>query len=276
MDQTLQSHGYLKISSGKGENLFEFGAENKEDCILISMHTPLWLLDIDYGIPNPLWLLDIDYGIPKFLVDEEMKAFRRILIALGISIFIVTFVLIPTFAYRSFRPLTQIIDTMISGSNTGAIMKKQIKSMEKNVHLLQEYRALDESIQDIDRSIDDKNRIIQEQQSLLKYVMQYIDDNIQNSNLCVNTIIDKFDISGPTLQKIVKKAANTTFSGYVEAKRLSLAYMLLSSSNIGIQEIAERCGFSSSNSFYKVFKRKYTFSPSSVRDENAERKSAEK
>lgn len=532
MDQTLQSHGYLKISSDKGENLFEFGAENKEDCILINMHTPLWLLDIDYGIP-------------KFLVDEEMKTFRRILIALGISIFIVTFVLIPTFAYRSFRPLTQIIDTMISGSNTGAIMKKQIKSMEKNAHLLQEYRALDESIQDIDRSIDDKNRIIQEQQSLLKYqvmdmalrnglfrpeelnlfitnfgqfpkryrlslffynneqaeiglgagekqyqiqsrirqrypslytqgfdasavllllpvedakaddwnqqlallredlneffgvpfsftisdiytspvdlvrayqqiqcikvysaynrysvlenaeaakfriiqlplgigelqiiynalcngndlvavntltkcihalpepddyvlhkhmytmlsnlliqlklenptalfdtviptysqsrdklsmdesfskafreicdqihsarqsniddfsmnVMQYIDDNIQNSNLCVNTIIDKFDISGPTLQKIVKKAANTTFSGYVEAKRLSLAYMLLSSSNIGIQEIAERCGFSSSNSFYKVFKRKYTFSPSSVRDENAERKSAEK
>lgn len=98
----------------------------------------------------------------------------------------------------------------------------------------------------------------------------------KTQNLCVNTIIDKFDISGPTLQKIVKKAANTTFSGYVEAKRLSLAYMLLSSSNIGIQEIAERCGFSSSNSFYKVFKRKYTFSPSSVRDENAERKSAEK
>ncbi len=90
MDQTLQSHGYLKnLIRQRGKNLFEFGAENKEDCILISMHT--------------LWLLDIDYGIPKFLVDEEMKTFQEFLIALGISIFIVTFVLIPTFAYRSFR-----------------------------------------------------------------------------------------------------------------------------------------------------------------------------
>lgn len=107
-------------------------------------------------------------------------------------------------------------------------------------------------------------------------VMQYIDDNIQNSNLCVNTIIDKFDISGPTLQKIVKKAANTTFPAMIEAKRLSSSLYAAFIKQHWNSEIAERCGFSSSNSFYKVFKRKYTFSPSSVRDENAERKSAEK
>ena len=95
-------------------------------------------------------------------------------------------------------------------------------------------------------------------------LIRFIDDNLKNPNLCVNMVTDQYNISAPTLQKIVKRLTGSTFSVYVEEKRLSMAYTLLTEDQYSVQTVAEMCGFSSANSFYKVFKRRYGVSPGKV------------
>lgn len=95
-------------------------------------------------------------------------------------------------------------------------------------------------------------------------VLAYIKENMYNENLCVNMVADHFEISAPTLQKLVKTVTNQTFSAYIEDQRLNKAYHILVSTHETINEVSKACGFFTANSFYKAFKRKFGISPSSV------------
>ena len=87
---------------------------------------------------------------------------------------------------------------------------------------------------------------------------------------------DRFGIAKATLQKIIKVATGATFSVYVGTQRLERAYRLMQEPGVSVQKVSEMCGFSSTNSFYKAFRRKYGVAPSAVtgvpdsEDENAE------
>jgi hypothetical protein len=60
---------------------------------------------------------------------------------------------------------------------------------------------------------------------------------------------DYFNISQPTLQKIIKQVTGHTFQSYVETSRLNKARELLQESNYSIREIYEKCGFSNKTAF---------------------------
>lgn len=93
----------------------------------------------------------------------------------------------------------------------------------------------------------------------------YIDENLDNPELYTKLVADHFNISEPTLQKIIRTAKGQSFFDYVESRRLEKARQLLVSSDLPIAEIATRCGYSSINSFYKVFKRKSPLTPKELR-----------
>lgn len=100
-------------------------------------------------------------------------------------------------------------------------------------------------------------------------VMGFINSNLKNPDLCINTVLSHFNISAPTLQKIVKKLTGSTFSSYVEDRRMDEAYKLLLDPNNSVQTVAEMCGYSSSNSFYKVFKRRFGVSPRGIQPDDS-------
>jgi AraC-like DNA-binding protein len=97
-----------------------------------------------------------------------------------------------------------------------------------------------------------------------RQVLKYVSDHLYDPNLYINMVSDHFDISAPTLQKLIKNISGQTFLVYVEKQRLSKAHEMLGKGGYSIQEIASSCGFSNTNSFYKAFKRTYGFSPSEV------------
>ena len=98
-----------------------------------------------------------------------------------------------------------------------------------------------------------------------KSICSFILENYTDDGLYATTVSDHFGISDTTLQKTIKKATGKTFSKYVEDLRLEKAYDLLKNTDGSINEISASCGFASSNSFYKAFKRKYSFPPSILR-----------
>jgi AraC-like DNA-binding protein len=97
-----------------------------------------------------------------------------------------------------------------------------------------------------------------------RQVVDFINEHLYDPDLYITMVTDHFNISKPTLQKLVKNISNQTFLAYVEKHRLSKALEMLSTQNHSINEIASRCGFSNTNSFYKAFKRNYGYPPSEI------------
>lgn len=96
-------------------------------------------------------------------------------------------------------------------------------------------------------------------------VLAFIKDNISNNELYTKMAAAHFGISETTLQKTIHNATGKTFFEFVEDMRLELAYDLLKNTDQTINNVAVQCGFSSHNSFYKAFKRRYGQPPGSIR-----------
>ncbi len=111
--------------------------------------------------------------------------------------------------------------------------------------------------------IDEMRKSHNEQ--LQQKILKFIDTNYSDSNLCAAMIADKFGISKKYFSNFLKEQTNKTYTEYVEDVRLTKALAMIKETEISITEISYQCGFTSQNTFYKAFKRKYDISPSSLR-----------
>ncbi len=103
-------------------------------------------------------------------------------------------------------------------------------------------------------------------ETLQKQILNWLSENYTNPALNVAMAADRFHISKKYVTQFLKDQTGKTFSEYAENLRLSKAMELLKQSNLGITEISFACGFSTTNTFYKAFKRNFGISPSSVRN----------
>lgn len=108
---------------------------------------------------------------------------------------------------------------------------------------------------------------IHNSKSLTSSIACYIDMNYGDSNLSLNSVADKFQISEPYLSSIFKQSLGIKFSTYMEGVRIDKAKELLKISTLSVGEIAERVGYSSTNSFCRAFKRVTGINPSHYRKE---------
>ena len=97
-------------------------------------------------------------------------------------------------------------------------------------------------------------------------ILAYINEHLYDPNMYITMVTDHFNISAPTLQKLVKECTGQTFQNYLEKCRLDRARELLLNSSDNISQIAAACGFSSRESFSRSFKNIYGFPPSRLQD----------
>ena len=102
-----------------------------------------------------------------------------------------------------------------------------------------------------------------ESDSASSEILSYIEKNLGDSSLCIDKLKDVFGISSGTLQKLIREATSLSVSAYIEQLRLTMAYNLLRE-KMPVQEVAQKCGFASHNSFFKAFKRFYGLAPSQI------------
>lgn len=103
------------------------------------------------------------------------------------------------------------------------------------------------------------------EQSLSCMIIEYIDKNYSNPNICAAFISDQFNISEKYVFSLVKNGCGTTLNKYLAELRLNAAVVLLETTTQSTNEIAERVGFSSSNSMYKTMMRLRGVAPSAYR-----------
>lgn len=107
----------------------------------------------------------------------------------------------------------------------------------------------------------DRNKIF------IQKILEYIDENYWDQNLCLTSVAEKFNISAGYLSTFFKKQTGKNFTDSIESIRITAACKLLKDSNITINDISAKVGFSNVKSFRRSFERIMATSPKVARQE---------
>lgn len=101
--------------------------------------------------------------------------------------------------------------------------------------------------------------------SLIQTCLDYIDFHYME-DLSLDNIAKICSVSNSYLSSLFKKEVSMTLTDYVNSTRIRQALLLLNSTNLSIQEVSGRCGFSDPNYFTRTFKRFQGQSPKEYRE----------
>ena len=105
------------------------------------------------------------------------------------------------------------------------------------------------------------------QDAFAQQVKSYLDLNFTDENLCSTTLEEHFQCSYVKIRKSFSKDIGIPISTYIESKRMDLANELLLRGEYSVSEIAQKCGFTSYNTFHKAYRRIFGHAPSSIKQD---------
>ncbi|MFC4103154.1 helix-turn-helix domain-containing protein [Paenibacillus xanthanilyticus] len=111
----------------------------------------------------------------------------------------------------------------------------------------------------VKRSNKDKNELIDN-------VLAYIAEHYSSSDLSQNQLAHIFDISPSYLSRMFKEHTSINFLNYLIDVRMKEAKTLLLQSQLHVQDIALRVGYTNLSSFLRIFKKYYGMTPSELRN----------
>ena len=122
---------------------------------------------------------------------------------------------------------------------------------------------------DIYREIKDNNPNMK---GIVDKVKAYVDGNITNSDLTVNSIAQSVYLSNSYLRNIFKEVTGSTLSNYIIEKKLEKICGFLENTDLSAQQIADAMGFNSKSYLFTFFKNYTGMTPVQYRN----KKKAEK
>ena len=98
---------------------------------------------------------------------------------------------------------------------------------------------------------------------VVQSTMKYIDSHYRTASL--GYIADDFQLSFPTVSRMIKKATGFTFQELLMRKRFQKAVMFLVETELPVEEIAVNIGYENRSYFYRQFKARYGVTPNQYR-----------
>lgn len=102
---------------------------------------------------------------------------------------------------------------------------------------------------------------------MLRRVMQFVEENIGNSDVGVGDMADAAATSRSGLQRKLKQAMGVTPQELMKEARIKRACQLLRESDKNISEVAYACGFTDPKYFSRSFKQTTGKTPKEYRGE---------
>ncbi|WP_270739926.1 helix-turn-helix domain-containing protein [Massilioclostridium coli] len=99
-------------------------------------------------------------------------------------------------------------------------------------------------------------------------ILEYLNKNYSNPNLSLIYLSDLFGYSPKYLGRIFKNYTNQFFTQYLTEVRMEKARELILNTDRSISDIYGMVGITSSQYFYRLFKKQYGYSPASLRKHN--------
>ena len=113
-------------------------------------------------------------------------------------------------------------------------------------------------------SRDELDRMVYHNVMRLRPTLDYITENC-GEKIYIETLAEMISVSPDYFTKMFKESIGKTPIDYINTVRVNRALELLSVSDVPINEIAERSGFSNANYFHKIFKQYMNTSPLTYR-----------
>ena len=96
-------------------------------------------------------------------------------------------------------------------------------------------------------------------------VVKYIHDNYSDSDLSLEKISKNTFLTPAYICVIFKNYTEKTVNKYINEYRINKSKTLLNDSNIKINDIASKVGYSDGNYFAKIFRKETGYTPSEYR-----------
>lgn len=107
-----------------------------------------------------------------------------------------------------------------------------------------------------------KNKLPHE---VVRNALRYINDNLSNLALSVNSVADYLGIHRSTFNRLFQREMKVSPHFYIMAQRMSQAKSLLLGSQSTIAQVARSCGFCDDTAFCRLFKQKMFVTPTQYR-----------
>ncbi|TJX62595.1 helix-turn-helix domain-containing protein [Soehngenia saccharolytica] len=99
-------------------------------------------------------------------------------------------------------------------------------------------------------------------------IIEFIKDNIDNQNLTIKLIAEKFHYNSQYLSKYFKKSTGIPIKKYIENLRVSRSINDLKYTDLKIVDLALKNGFPDTKSYYRAFKNSMGITPNEFRNEH--------
>jgi AraC-like DNA-binding protein/mannose-6-phosphate isomerase-like protein (cupin superfamily) len=152
--------------------------------------------------------------------------------------------------------IEQIVYTMLREyKERGASWRTMLESY-MNILIVRILRRVRFEVEESDKSSPD----------LWEELLDYIDANL-DADLTLSTLAGKCFYNPSYFSRIFKERFDMSLTEYINRRRIDHAIRLFRETKISTEEIAERAGFSSKSSFYRVFTKITGRSPSEYRNQ---------
>lgn len=94
-------------------------------------------------------------------------------------------------------------------------------------------------------------------------ITRYIEDNYDK--ITIKELVTKFHFNEDYFNRLLKEKLGVTYQEYVQNLRLSNAHCLLKTTEMTVDEVANRVGYRNKGFFYKIFIKKYGVTPAKLR-----------
>ena len=113
--------------------------------------------------------------------------------------------------------------------------------------------------------------INQESDTLIDCILTFIEFNLEKQ-FAIDDLCRWYNTNRTTLMTEFKHITGKTINEFVIDKRISVSKKILEFTNISIEELSEKCGFSSQSYFTRTFKKKTGLSPTQYRNQALEKR----
>ncbi len=114
----------------------------------------------------------------------------------------------------------------------------------------------------------------QTRERLVDRITAYVKGSASLPSLNLSMVASKFELKESYLYHFFKEAVGATFATYLESLRIDSACSLLCTTELAVDQISTRVGYSSAHSFRRAFKRCTALSPSEYQKANRQTKPA--
>ncbi|GAA0261280.1 hypothetical protein GCM10008922_20760 [Faecalicatena contorta] len=155
------------------------------------------------------------------------------------------------------RSLKEFYMTVAEDENVFNDFLAQLAKCEKKAHLDKLFEDIFIKIIQIQERANVKKGVSKK----VEEIQEYIRINYSNMNIALEYLGDEFGVSANYLGRVFKKETGVSVSEFLNNVRLEKVLELLEQTDRPAKDIAEECGFASTNYFYTYFRKRMGVTP---------------